>query len=363
MKIRYIYIFALLLSIASCSNKKEVAEFVPPVFYEKVGLSSSSKTFSFPGIIQSSQEPRLSFKVAGTVESIRVKLGDTLQKGAVIATLDRVDYAVNYNKSLSALKGAEANFVAAKAAFARVEKLYINGNLSISDYEKAKLQLESAQSMQMSTALQVEGAKNQLDYTYLRAPFGGVVTSLFIKEREITAPGVPIAVLSGLVAVEVKSSVPANLIGKIKRGDSVSVYLNSAPNKKYLGAIKELSVGTANTQAYPIVVKMDKIESELFPGMSVTVELVVSDSNVGDNDNSGFIITSNAVSHDYSGDHVYVAVKDSLKDVYYASKRSVVLGQLKENGYLVLEGLDRGEIVITAGLSYLYEGKKVRLIL
>ncbi|MFA6770701.1 MAG: hypothetical protein WCR71_05965, partial [Bacteroidales bacterium] len=165
---------------------------------------------------------------------------------------------------------------------------------------------------------------------------------------------------SGLEAVEVKSFVPVNLIGKLKRGDSVSVYLNSAPDKKYLGAIKELSLGTVNTSAYPIIIKMDKIKGELFSGMSVTVEVVVSDNDAAA---KGFIITSNAVAHDYSGDHVYVAVMDSLENVYYVSKRSVVLGQLKQDGYLVLEGLEKGEIVITAGLSYLYEGKKVRLIL
>lgn len=360
MKIKYIYMCALLLVIVSCSSKKEVNEFISPVFYEKVGLTSDSKTFSFPGVIQSSQEPRLSFRVAGTIESIKVELGDTLKKGAVIATLDRSDYAVNYNKSVSALKGAEASFIAAKAAFARAEKLYVNGNLSLSDYEKAKLQFESAQSMKTSTLFMVEAAKNQLDYTFLRAPFSGVVTSLFIKEREIAAPGVPIIVLSGLEAVEVKSFVPVNLIGKLKRGDSVSVYLNSAPDKKYLGAIKELSLGTVNTSAYPIIIKMDKIKGELFSGMSVTVEVVVSDNDAAA---KGFIITSNAVAHDYSGDHVYVAVMDSLENVYYVSKRSVVLGQLKQDGYLVLEGLEKGEIVITAGLSYLYEGKKVRLIL
>ncbi|MFA6770815.1 MAG: efflux RND transporter periplasmic adaptor subunit, partial [Bacteroidales bacterium] len=185
---------ALLLVIVSCSSKKEVNEFISPVFYEKVGLTSDSKTFSFPGVIQSSQEPRLSFRVAGTIESIKVELGDTLKKGAVIATLDRSDYAVNYNKSVSALKGAEASFIAAKAAFARAEKLYVNGNLSLSDCEKAKLQFESAQSMKTSTLFMVEAAKNQLDYTFLRAPFSGVVTSLFIKEREIAAPGVPIIV-------------------------------------------------------------------------------------------------------------------------------------------------------------------------
>ena len=45
MKINYIYIFALLLSTAGCSSKKEVGQFVPPVFYEKVGQSSTI----FPG--------------------------------------------------------------------------------------------------------------------------------------------------------------------------------------------------------------------------------------------------------------------------------------------------------------------------
>lgn len=360
MKTNYIYVCALILSIAGCSNKKEVKEVIPPVYYQIVGQTSNSKLFSFPGVIQSSQEPRLSFKVAGTIEKIAVKLGDTLRRGAVIATIDNSDYAVNYNRSLSGLKGAEANFVAAKAAFGRVEKMYINGNVSLSDYEKAKLQFESAESMKISTSLQVDAARNQLDYTYLRAPFDGVVTSLFIKEREMASPGVPIAVLSGLSVAEVKTSVPESVVGKINRGDSVKVYLNSLPEKKYSGVIKELSLGTANTSAYPVIIKLDKSSNELFSGMTVTVEIVAkkSEAFIGE-----YIIDADAVGHDYSGDHVYIAVKDSLKDIYHVSKRSVTLGELREEGYLVLDGLNKDEIVITAGLSYLYEGKKVRLIL
>ena len=361
MKINYIYMSVILLfSIAGCSSKKEAKEFVPPVFYEKVGQNSDSGTLSFPGVVQSSQEPRLSFKVAGTIDNLSAQLGDTLKKGAVIAKLDNSDYAVNYHKSLSALMGAQANFIAAKAAFARVEKLYINGNVSLSDYEKAKLQFDSAQSMKNSTVLQVESAKNQLDYTYLRAPFNGVITSLFLKEREMAAPGVPVVVLSGISGVEVKTSVPENIIGKIKRGQSVEVYLNSLPNKRYSGVIKELSLGIANTSAYPIVIKMENTMGELFSGMVVTVEIVVQNSDAAA---AGYVISADAVAHDYSGDHVYVAVKDSLQDIYSASKRSVVLGELEQGGYLVLEGLNKNEIVITAGLSYLYEGKKVRLIL
>lgn len=358
MKINYIYIFALLLSTAGCSSKKEVGQFVPPVFYEKVGQISSSSTLSFPGVVQSSQEPRLSFKVAGTIDNLRAKLGDTLKKGAVIATLDNSDYALNYNRSLSALKGAEANFVAAKAAFARVEKLYINGNLSISDYEKSKMQLASTESMRNSAVLQVEGARNQLDYTYLRAPFSGIVSALFVKEREIVGAGMPIAVLSGLSAIEVKTSVPENLIGKIKRGDSVNIYLNSATDKRYCGVIKELSLGVANTQAYPVVIEVNNPVGELFSGMSVMVEMVVQNSEAVE-----YVVSAHAVAHDYSGDHVYVAVKDSLEEFYHVSKRGVVLGDLKQSGYVILDGLERGELVITAGLSYLFEGKKVRLIL
>ena len=132
------------------------------------------------------------------------------------------------------------------------------------------------------------------------------------------------------------------------------------PNKKYSGVIKELSLGTVNTSAYPIIIKLDKSSNELFSGMTVTVEIVAKKSEefIGE-----YIIDADAVGHDYSGDHVYIAVKDSLKDIYHVSKRSVALGELREGGYLVLEGLNKDEIVITAGLSYLYEGKKVRLIL
>jgi hypothetical protein len=74
------------------------------------------------------------------------------------------------------------------------------------------------------------------------------------------------------------------------------------------------------------------------------------------------ILPGDAVSHDRKGDFVYVAQKSDDPDIYLASRRQVTLGELTPGGYPVKEGLTEGDLVITAGLRFLSDGRKVRLL-
>ena len=77
---------------------------------------------------------------------------------------------------------------------------------------------------------------------------------------------------------------------------------------------------------------------------------------------NNIVIATDAVGHDQSGDFVYVAVKSNENDLYVAEKRNVTLGELQADGYEIVSGLNKNEVVITAGLSFLYDGRKVKLL-
>lgn len=207
-------------------SKKEVKEeAIRSVFYQEVGKTSNLDIRSFSGITQAITESRLSFKLGGLIEQIAVEMGDTVKSGAVIARLDSTDYHINYTKSIASLKSAEAQLTASKSAFVRIENLYVNNNVSLSEYEKAKMQFESVEMLVKTARSQLAAAQNQLNYTFLRAPFDGVVTSVMAKENEMTGTGQPIAIFSSINSVEVRTSVPENVIRQISRGQEVTVRL------------------------------------------------------------------------------------------------------------------------------------------
>lgn len=356
-KIQLLVLGALLL--AGCGGTEEKEEAIRPVFYQEVGKSITQNVRSFSGVTQSATEAKLSFKVGGLIEKVTIDMGDTVKRGAIIARLDATDYRINYNKAEASLKNAEAQLAAAKSAFLRVENLYVNNNVSLSEYEKVKTQFESAGTMVKTARSQLNAAQNQLDYTILRAPFDGVVSSVMAQENEMTGAGHPVAVLAGVNNLEIKTAVPENIIAQINRGQDVTVRFSAFPEKIFQGIITEVSPGIPNASAYPVIIQLAESSFRLFPGMTGTVELPLKGDSLAQN---RIVIATDAVGHDKSGDFVFVAVKSNESDIYVAEKRIVTLGEIQSDGYAIVSGLDKNEIVITAGLSFLYDGRKVKLL-
>ncbi|MFW5831860.1 MAG: efflux RND transporter periplasmic adaptor subunit, partial [Prolixibacteraceae bacterium] len=225
------------LLLAGCGEKEEKEEVIRPVFYQEVAKSSTQNVRSFSGVIQPATEAKLSFKVGGLIENVSVDMGDTVKRGTVIARIDDTDYRINYNKAEASLKNAEAQLAAAKSAFSRVENLYVNNNVSLSEYEKAKTQFESAETMVKTARSLLNAAQNQLDYTVLRAPFDGVVSSVMAQENEMTGAGRPVVVFAALNNLEVKTAVPENIISQISRGQDATVRFSTFPEKTFRGII------------------------------------------------------------------------------------------------------------------------------
>lgn len=354
----YPIILSVLL-LAACGGKEEPEEQIRPVFYQEIGKRSLSEIRSFAGISQPNNEAKLSFRVGGNIEEITVELGDNLKKGQVIARLDNTDYRINYSKAVMSQKNAQVQLIAAKSSYQRIENLYANNSASLSDFERSKAQYESALAMANSADAQVEAAKNQLDYTLLRAPYDGAITAIMADENEMAGAGQPIVVFSSTSKIEVRSAVPENVVGRISRGQKVTVNFGSLPDQLFEGTISEMSTGTDNNSTYAVIVKLTGEMGKLLPGMSGTVNIPLMAIN---GSLKAVIVPTDAVSHDADGDFVYTATQSEEPDIYLATRREVTTGELTPLGYPVTKGLSEGDIVITAGLSALYDGRKVKLL-
>ncbi len=360
MKSKINYVVLVVLLIAGCGSKEELEEAVRPVFYQEIGKSIVQNTPSFSGVTQAADETRLSFKVGGTIEKLNVEMGANVAKGNVIARLDDDDYQINYNKAVVAQKNAAIQLETAKSSFLRIENLYANNSISLNDYERAKAQFESAEAMVKTAQSQLKAAQNQLDYTLLRAPYSGVISAVLAKENEMAGPGQPIVVFSSVNNIEVKTAVPENIIGQIRKDQDVAISFRAFTGKKFKGKITEVSPGTPNASAYPVIMQLLDAPEQLYPGMTATVEIPLYVDGKDSKDIA--IVVADAVGRNQTGDYVFIANYSSEKDTYIVERKNVILGELRPEGYQIIEGLNKGDIVITAGLSFLFEGREVRLL-
>ena len=345
--------------LVACNNKVDKKEQVRPVFYKRISEANLSGTRSFAGISQAENEAKLSFKVGGTLEKINFKMGEPIKKGEIIAYLNDEDYKINYQKALAAKKNAEIQVSSAKSTFERIEKLYASNNASLSDFEKVKAQYESAKTMLRTAESQLKAAKNQLDYTKLKAPFDGSISKILSKENEMIGAGRPVIMYSSNGNIEIRSQVPENVIQRIEVGQPVKVKFTAIPDKEYQGVVSEIGRSTGGASTYPLIIDLSDKYEEILPGMACNIEMTFKQDA---NKNNLIIVPPDAVAHDEAGDFVYLVKSSGEKGVFIAKRRNVKLGKLTSEGYEIKEGLNPNDTIITAGLSFMYDGRKVKLL-
>ena len=188
MKNRYKFILAnfMTLFLFACGQEEKVedVEVIRPVRTIVLEKTGSRAIKQFSGVVRSSMESALSFRVGGTLEELHVKVGHLVEKGALLAKLDDTDYRVKYDQAVAAKnnaianrKSAETNVSTARLNYDRIEKLYESNSVPISelekadnDYKTANAQLAATASDIATTDSQIEAAQNQLRYTKLTAP-------------------------------------------------------------------------------------------------------------------------------------------------------------------------------------------------
>lgn len=360
-----------LLGCGSTNEAPPVAN-IRPVKYAAIQQSGGEANHTFSGIAQAEKEAKLSFRVSGTINRLNVKLGDRVRKGQLIASLDPIDYAIQVDQASASEKGSEANLqsaettlLAARANYQRIERLYENNSVPLSEfeqarsnYETAQAQFEASQTQVTSARKQSQAARNQVNYTRITAPFSGVITAVNVEANELVGSGNPIAILSSTSQPEINVGIPENLIASIKTGQKASIRFSVLPNQVFDGSVQEVSYTAGNTPTYPAIVRIEKASEAIRPGMAANVTFSIGSSETVEQ----LISPVKAIGNDADGDFAFVLTENNDAGNYKVSKRSVRIGDLTPKGFIVLDGLQKGELVATAGIKSLLDGMEVTLL-
>jgi len=352
-----IMILSFLLCFCS-GEKKKTVEILRPVRYEKVIMYGGEQTRTFSGVSKSGLETNLSFRVGGTIRQLNVKVGDQIHSGQLIAVLDATDYNLQLDQTKAALTQSEVQMQNAKSTYDRISKLYETGSVSVNDYEQAKTAYESIKAGANSARKQVQLAQQRVNYTRLRAPISGRVATLNAERNENIMPGISILTLTSESDIEVTVGMPESFIAMVKEGGPVAVSFTSMPGESYEGVISEVSytVGSEST-TYPVTIKLKNPSENIRPGMTVSVTFTLTSESKEET----ILVPSVAVGEENEQNFVYV-LEVLNGDTATVHKRIVSIGELTGIGFEIIEGLEDGEMVVTAGISKLTEGLTVKLL-
>ncbi len=348
--------FAALLG--ACAEPSPPEPVVRPVRSVVVEAASAERSRSFSGVARAGVESTLSFRVTGAVSRVAVRIGDSVEEGALLAELDPVDYGLQVREAEAGLRQAEARARNADAELRRVRNLFENDGAARTDLDAALSAADSAKALAEAEAQRLDLARRRLGFVRLTAPFSGAVAALHVEENENVSPGAPVMTLAGEGAAEVGFAVPEALIREIRAGMPATIRFDAIPDEEFEGVVTEVGVAsTAVGTTFPVTVRVAGEQEEVRSGMAAVVGIVFAEETSG----PLFILPGHAVGEDRTGRFVFVAqpTGDGLATV---RKRPVTVAGFAAGGIGVTRGVENGDHVVTAGLGRLQDGDIVRLV-
>lgn len=238
--IAVVAVVAPLTAILSACGHEPAPEVLRPVRTVEIRYDESRETHRYAGTVQSRHEVEQAFRVGGKVVERRVEVGQKVREGDVLAVLDDEDYRLAARAAEQQLAAATASARQAESDRLRLEALKLDGSVSVADEEHAQSAARTTQAAAEAQARQLELARNQLDYTVLRAPRSGVVTAVRFEAGQVVAAGQPVVSIANEGEPEIVIDVPEDHLESFRYAH-YRASLASAPDDDFEVQLRELS--------------------------------------------------------------------------------------------------------------------------
>jgi membrane fusion protein, multidrug efflux system len=339
-------------TVTGCDKPAPPAQQVRPVRAVTVERHADGETVSLTGHVRAKDEVNLAFRIDGRMIERPVNVGDVLKAGQVVAKLDPQIQQNSLNTAQANLASLEAVMTQARLTFARQEHLVKNGWTSVAKFDEAKQKLETTQGQIDAAQAQLRTAQEQLSYTVLHADGPGVVTAKGAEPGEVVQAGKMIvqeALEGGRDAI---FDVPEQLMRTGPRDPLVQIALTNDPSVRATGRVREVSPqADATTRTWQIKVGITDPPQAMQLGSTVTGSIKLAAP-------PGVELPASALTEAHGQPAVWV-VDPQSKTV---SLREVDVLRYDPATVVISQGLETGEVVVTAGVQVLRPGQKVRLL-
>ena len=343
-------------ALTACKEEVEIVEMVRSLRTIAVSEVATTQVRKFSGIVNATDSSNLSFEVGGNVNTVHVDIGDRVRKGQVLAVLDKEPYQLDLNAAEAELAAAKARVDNDKKAYDRQMKVFEQGAGSKSRLDRAKYNLEAAQSQVSVQVARVNLAKRNLTKTTLFAPYDGYIAWRSVEPHEEVAAGQKVLVIDAIGALEVQLAIPEGSINRIRIGMETTVQFPTLPGRSVKGRISEIGSAAVKSNAFPVKIGLVGPTENISPGMTAEVTLSMED----DKKILGYRIPIQAILPSKGVGEGFAFVYDPQTST--VRKTPIKAAGTDQNMVIITEGLSAGDIIAVAGVSFLADGMKVKLL-
>jgi membrane fusion protein (multidrug efflux system) len=294
-----------------------------------------SERLEVPGTLFPNEETIIKSEVNGRIVEINFQEGTTVQKGALLVKLFDRDLQATYSKLRVQLD------IAKKTAERQKELLAING-ISQQDYDLLSLSVDNLNA-------DIESIKISIGKTEIRAPYTGKIGLRNVSMGAYISSADVITTLRQVDALKLEFSIPEKYAAEMAKGHKVQFVVDGGrgPHNATVSATEgsvELTTRTLRVRAL-----VTEKSSDLVPGAFARINLQLGQNN------GALMIPTQAIIPGARNKQVILAKRDSAFFV-------IVKTGVRDSSYVeILDGLKRGDTVVTTGVMVVRPKSKIKI--
>ncbi len=347
-----VILLCIIISFIYYTHKKsnQTAENNTIVQTTIISNSSSTPEYTYSGEVCGRYESQLSFQINGKIIKRNVELGSTVTAGDILMQIDPKDVQQAVNDASAKVSSAESQLYLAENNLNRFSQLYNDGVVSKMTYDQYLSTYNvAAAALQQASANYVQET-NQLNYSLLRADKPGIISAINAEAGQVVSAGQSVITIVQNGEREIEIHVPENQIEELENAPQIEVTFWALPDLTLAGKVREIApMADPATRTYKVRISLINPPDKIKLGMTASVTLFdASDSKV-------INIPLTALYQNSDTPSVWLVDGNTI------TLHPIKIGQINNNTVQVLDGLNQGDQIVTAGVHKLREGEVVQV--
>ena len=353
---RLVWLLCISFALMACKEKPEIIEVVRSIKTITISEQATEKIFKFSGVVAAVDSSGLSFQVGGQVISVEVDIGDRVTKDQELAVLDPEPYQLDVDAIKAELIKAKDNVAKTKAEFERQKRIFKEGAGAERFVEVSEYEYKAARSAVNYQIARLDQVNRNLRKTKLLSPYDGTIAWRSVEPNEEVLAGQKIFEINATGKMEVELAVPENTIDRIHIDDPATITFSTLPGETTQGRISYIGSAAVKANAFPVKVELGDPNEKVLPGMTAEANLTAKAVN----QKPGYIVPLQALLPAPEANRGFAFVYDPGTST--VKKTAVSSRGIADKKAIVDEGLSAGDIIAVAGVSFLADGLKVKLM-
>lgn len=340
-----------LVILAACSEKQEEkAEVVRPVLFV-TAQAEPSQQMGFAGSVEPQYSTDLAFRVLGRLIQRNVDIGDMVEKGQVVAMIDPAQLDLNLQAAKADMASAEAQYVNAQATEDRQSRLLATRSISQALYDNARQARDTAVAGLEKAKAALRKAEDERGFAQLKPDFSGVVSAVNVEVGQVVSAGQSIVTVARPDVREAVVDVPDNIAEDVKPGDKFIIFLQADPVVQTEGHVREIAPqADSATRLRRVKITLDEAPEAFRLGTTITA--LRSDGNHQEQ----ISLPLSALLEQDGKTYVWIADAQSQ-----TVRRQPVEVVRRTDRDFIVQGIEAGQYIVSAGVNSLRDGQKVKL--